>query len=173
MAETAKEVFDRLEEWVLTIEDAPDVEYYACSMDTQHSEFCSESTDDESGEPGPRTYTYTDDTDGQLFPCFPMSRWDIGIAHEDKKWELAGIHKEGVKHDIYNLDVMLQTLVDVLLNVLNVPFDVINEMYQKKLYTSMHDFREKIEPHINKTQIETFRGLPGILGSNGKPLGEG
>lgn len=148
MEETGKEIYERLEAFTADLDSQPDGPYYGCSYDLEHREDCDES-------------------------CLVMSKMDIAIMHEEKRWQLAEMNPNNVKHDIFRLDVSLQTLIGFLIDEDIVDQDKLQAAFQDKLFTTLRDLREKFQPEVEEARREHLivKQMPnGLLGPNGKPL---
>lgn len=152
----------RLDEFCATIEDQPDGEvFHACTLDLEHDpEMC---VYDEASQE--RIWTHPD---GTQLKCIDLDKWDVAISHENTCWAFAGMERGNVVHNIYEMDVTIQALVQVLIEHCGVTQDQMNAVYKPMLYANLHNFRERVEPGLRLQQLKA--GGPGIIGPNGSRL---
>src|ERR1051325_8910816 len=125
-------------------EMAEDGEYYSCTNTQEHAESCNEI--DESHKAWEFGFKRIYLRNGKEIACETVTKWDVGIFLERERWKKLGVDPAGYQTDIMILEVKIGTILDVIEELDLIPQNRLNEIYQMRLYHTLKNARELLEP---------------------------
>lgn len=147
----------------------PDGEYYSCSDTQEHSDSCKEIEEKHPAREFGYSRLYID-PNGKEVGCITVSKWDVAIAKERKKWKEMELDPGRINFTPLEMNARSMAIIDILVEH-GFPEGELNTAYQKRMLSLMQQAREDITPSIQEMRRRAIVApATGLTGPDGKPL---
>lgn len=149
----------------------PDGEYYSCSNKQEHAENCIEIDEMHPATEFGYSRLWTT-SEGKEFGCQTVTKWDVAIAIERKKWRELNLDPNVVTFSLIEMKAQISALIELLTEE-TFTKEKMDEVFQIRLLRIMAQAREDILPSVQEMRRRAIAApaMPqGLIGPDGKPI---